>query len=141
MAEEYRIVYVADPEDAAITTIGLGIKSHNEQRAGATGYRRLCVFLYAPDGAVVGGLIGATYWEWLYVDLLWVKEDVRGRGHGRSLLTLAEAEARRRGAKHAYLDTFSFQAPDFYIKCGYEIFGELGDFPRGHQRYFLKKEL
>jgi hypothetical protein len=42
---------------------------------------------------------------------------------------------------HAYLDTFSFQAPDFYKKLGYEVFGELQDFPHGHQRYFMKKRL
>lgn len=54
---------------------------------------------------------------------------------------MAEDEARKRGAKHAYLDTFSFQALDFYRKYGYEIFGELQDFPVGHQRYYLVKQL
>ena len=56
-------------------------------------------------------------------------------------MEVAEAEARQRGAQNAYLDTFSFQAPDFYKKLGYQVFGELPDFPTGHQRYFLKKEL
>jgi hypothetical protein len=54
---------------------------------------------------------------------------------------MAEAEARQRGAQHAYLDTFSFQAPGFYKKHGYQVFGELQDFPPGHQRYFLTKQL
>ncbi len=53
----------------------------------------------------------------------------------------AELEARQRGARCAYLDTFSFQAPDFYKKQGYEVFGELRDFPEGHRRYFLRKQL
>jgi hypothetical protein len=39
------------------------------------------------------------------------------------------------------LDTFSFQAPDFYKQHGYQVFGELQDFPSGHQRYYLKKQL
>jgi hypothetical protein len=56
-------------------------------------------------------------------------------------LSAAEDEARRRGAKHAYLDTFSFQAPDFYEQHGYQVFGTLDDFPAGHQRYFMTKEL
>ena len=63
------------------------------------------------------------------------------RGYGYRLLTLAEDEARKRGAKSAYLDTFSFQAPDFYRQHGYQVFGELEDFPPGHQRYFFSKQL
>ncbi len=86
-------------------------------------------------------MIGATYWDWFYLDLLWVKEELRGQGYGHRLLMLAENRARERGAKNAYLDTFSFQAPDFYSQHGYQVFGELADFPRGHQRYFLRKQL
>jgi len=56
-------------------------------------------------------------------------------------LAQAEDEARKRGAKKAYLDTFSFQAPEFYKKYGYKVFGELKEFPPGHQRYYLTKEL
>ena len=70
-----------------------------------------------------------------------IKEELRGQGFGHRLLTLAEDEARHRGAKKAHLDTFSFQAPDFYKQHGYEVFGELQDFPPGHQRYFLSKQL
>jgi GNAT superfamily N-acetyltransferase len=72
---------------------------------------------------------------------MWIKEEVRGRGYGRRLLAMAEDEARQRGAKNAFLDTFSFQAPGFYEHFGYEVFGELGEFPAGHTRYFLRKQL
>ncbi|WP_419727432.1 hypothetical protein [Terrisporobacter petrolearius] len=40
-----------------------------------------------------------------------------------------------------HLDTFDFQAKDFYIKNGYEIFGVLDECPKNHKRYFLKKSL
>jgi GNAT superfamily N-acetyltransferase len=86
-------------------------------------------------------VIGEIYWGWFYLDLLWVKDELRGRGYGHRLLTLAEQEARQRGAKNVYLDTFSFQAPNFYKQHGYQVFGELEDFPPGHQRYFLTKQL
>lgn len=95
----------------------------------------------APDGEVLGGVISETYWDWLYVNLMWLREDVRGQGYGQRLLALAEAEARQRGAEYAYLDTFSFQAPEFYKKQGYEVFGTLENFPPGHQRYFMRKAL
>ena len=141
MDEEYTITYVEKPEDSATTIIGQSFRRFHEQQAGNNDYKSLCLFLFAPEGKVVGGLIGATYWDWFHIDLLWVREDLRGRGYGHRLLTLAEDEARQRGGNNAYLDTFSFQAPSFYRRHGYEVFGELGEFPRGHQRYFLTKEL
>lgn len=141
MAEGYRVACVDDPDDAALTVVGFGLRDYNEQQGGADGHRRLCVLLYAPDQEVVGGLVGATYWGWFGIDWLWVKDELRGRGYGSRVLALAEEEARRRDAQNAYLDTFSFQAPDFYKQHGYEVFGELNDFPKGHRRYFLRKQL
>jgi len=141
MDEEYQIVYDDKPEESAWGIIGRGVGSYNEQQAGDNKFQRLCFVLHAPDQEVVGGVLGETYWDWLYIDLLWVKDELRGRGYGRRLLTLAENEARQRGAKNAYLDTFSFQAPEFYEQLGYEVFGELQDYPAGHQRYFCTKKL
>ncbi len=138
MDEEYQIMYVDQP---AWEIIGGGISEFNTQQAGDDNGKNLCFVLRAPDQQIVGGVIGATYWNWFYVNLMWIKEELRGRGYGQRLLELAEQEARQRGAKHAYLDTFSFQAPDFYKKSGYQVFGELHDFPAGHLRYFLVKDL
>jgi ribosomal protein S18 acetylase RimI-like enzyme len=141
MDGEYHIEYVENPEQTAWSIIGHGLQDYNTRHAGDTNFKRLCFALYSPDGTIEGGLFGSTYWDWLYIDLLWVKDELRGSGHGQSLLELAEEEARRRGVKHAYLDTFSFQAPGFYKKYGYRVFGELQDFPPGHTRYFLTKDL
>ena len=141
MDEEYNIVYVDKPEESAWGIIGRGISNYNEQQTGDQNFQRLCFVLHAPDQEIVGGVIGATYWDWFYLDLMWIKDELRGRGYGHRLLTRAEEEARQRGAKNVYLDTFSFQAPEFYRQHGYQIFGELDDFPPGHQRYFLTKQL
>jgi ribosomal protein S18 acetylase RimI-like enzyme len=65
----------------------------------------------------------------------------RGGGWGRALLERAEEEAIARGLQGVWLDTFSFQAPGFYQKLGYEVFGTLADYPPGHTRYFLRKTL
>lgn len=140
MDEEYNIVYVEKPEESAWGIIGRGVSRYNVQQAGDNDFQRLCFVLNTPDQEVVGGVLGEVYWGWFYLDLLWVKEELRGRGYGHRLLTIAEDEARQRGAKHVYLDTFSFQAPDFYKRHGYQVFGELQNFPSGHQRYFLKKD-
>ncbi len=135
---EYQIIYVEKPEWGII---GGGVSNYNTQQAGDDDAQTLCFVLQSPDQEVVGGVIGATYWDWFYLDLMWIKEELRGCGYGHRLMTLAEDEARQRGAKNAYLDTFSFQAPDFYKQHGYQVFGELQDFPPGHQRYFLRKQL
>lgn len=141
MNEPYQIVYEDKPEEAAWGIIGRGVGQYNRQQAGEQSFQRLCFVLRGPDEEVVGGVLGEVYWDWFYVDLLWVKEELRGRGYGNRLMARAEDEARQRGAKQAYLDTFSFQAPDFYKQLGYEVFGELPDFPTGYQRFFMKKQL
>jgi ribosomal protein S18 acetylase RimI-like enzyme len=138
MDEDAQIEYVEQPE---WQVIGGGIRDYNIQQAGPDHHQNLCFVVRAADQEIVAGVIGATHWEWLHLDLLWVKEELRQRGYGRRLVELAEEEARKRGAKNAYLDTFSFQALAFYQQCGYHVFGELPDFPPGHQRYYMTKRL
>lgn len=141
MEGKYQIKFVEKPDNPVWEVIGGGIQNFNIQQAGDGRDKMLCYVLFSPNNEVVGGLVGETHWDWFYINLMFINEDLRGRGYGHQLLTLAEGEARRRGAKHAYLDTFSFQAPGFYQKHGYEVFGELGEFPPSHTRYYLRKEL
>ncbi|MCP4422058.1 MAG: GNAT family N-acetyltransferase [Chloroflexi bacterium] len=141
MNEEYQIVYEDKPEQSAWGIIGRGLSQYNEQQTGDQKFQRLCFVLRTPDQEIVGGVLGEIYWDWCYIDLMWIKEELRGRGYGHRLLTHIENEAQQRGAKSVYLDTFSFQSPDFYKQYGYKVFGELPNFPSGHQRYFLTKQL
>ena len=138
MSEDYQIVYKDEP---AWSIIGGGISAFNKEKAGEDNARNFCFVLEGTNEEVLGGVIGATYWEWGYINLMWIQDDYRGQGYGARLLAKAEDLARERGAQYVYLDTFSFQAPDFYKKYGYEVFGELDNFPAGHQRYFLWKTL
>jgi GNAT superfamily N-acetyltransferase len=75
----------------------------------------------------------------LDLSLLWVAEPLRGQGYRRRILQAAEEEARAQGCRGVFLSTFSFQARPFYEKFGYEVFGEIPDYPIGHAFYFLKK--
>jgi GNAT superfamily N-acetyltransferase len=94
-------------------------------------------------GFVVGGLIGRTNEipEWLEVSVIWVAEDKRGQGTGHHLMGLAEEEAKRRGCRYARLATGDYQAPDFYRRVGYRLYGKLGNCPRGDTVYYFYKEL
>ena len=141
MPKDYTIVYEEKPEDSAWGIIAHGVSRYNTDQAGDNKFKRLCYVLKDAHGEVVGGVIAEVYWEWLYIDLLWVKEDLRNQGFGRTLMSRTEEEARQMGAKNAYLDTFSFQAPGFYENLGYSSFGELLEFPPGQKRFFMKKEL
>ena len=101
--------------------------------------QRFAILLRDAKGALSGGLDGVIGWEWLFVDNLWVHDELRGQGYGRDLLARAERRALEQGCHSAWLDTF--QAPGFYQKCGYSVFGSLEDYPPGQTRYFLRKRL
>ncbi|MDE1900435.1 MAG: GNAT family N-acetyltransferase [Alphaproteobacteria bacterium] len=103
--------------------------------------RPLAIMRRDGGGAVVAGLTGKTFWDWLYIDILWVAPALRGQGMGRGLVLAAEAEAVERGCHSSYLWTESFEGPDFYPKLGYQSFVVKPDFPRGHQRIGLMKKL
>src|SRR5439155_19159828 len=91
-------------------------------------------------GLIRAGLIGHVYAGWLFVNLLWVHRELRRRGIGQGLLAEAERRALALGCHSAWLDTFSFQGPDFYPKFGYTEFARL-DYPPEHQRKFPKTHL
>jgi GNAT superfamily N-acetyltransferase len=127
------------PQDVSIVEAGL--RAYNLLHAPDDDHQLLHIFLRAPDGSIRGGLLGDTYWGWLYIRILWLHESVRQQGYGGRMLALAEAEAVRRGCHAAHLDTMSFQAQPFYERHGYTVFGVLDDLPVGHRRIFLQKTL
>ena len=100
---------------------------------------RFAPFLRDSAGLLVGGLDGVIGWAWLFVESLWVHDDLRGRGLGRELLARAERLAVERGCHSAWLDTF--QARGFYERLGYAVFATLEHYPPGQTRYFLRKRL
>jgi GNAT superfamily N-acetyltransferase len=130
-----------NPAEADVEFVREGLHAFNRRQTGEDDYRPLTIFLRRPGGGLVGGLLGETYWGWLHVGILWLEESDRRQGYGSRLLAAAEEESLRRGCRHAYLDTTSFQALPFYEKHGYRIWGILEDMPEGHRRIFLSKEL
>ena len=90
---------------------------------------------------MLGGLVGQLYWNVLYVELLWIAEGERQAGIGRRLMRAAEREARRERKDLIYLNTYSFQAPAFYVALGFRRFGRIPGYPRGQSRVFFVKRL
>ncbi len=75
----------------------------------------------------LGGVVGSIWGRVLEIDFLRVGDELRGGGYGSQLL--------------AVLDTYSFQAPEFYRKHGYEVYGALEGYPDQQCKYFMKKRL
>jgi GNAT superfamily N-acetyltransferase len=90
---------------------------------------------------LAGSLIGAMFWNWLYVDLLWIDAERRKSGLGTELMKLAEQKAHGMQLTGIYCWTQSWEAPDFYRKLGYEQFAAFDDFPPGHKRFGFRKYL
>ncbi|MDW9404888.1 GNAT family N-acetyltransferase [Pseudomonas soli] len=118
------------------------LREFNDGVIGSPGAATVAWTLRDPNlDEIVGGLYARLGGGWMFVELLVVPERMRGQGCGRELMARAEALARKKGCGGIWLDTFSFQAPDFYRQLGFEFFGEIADFPPGHTRYFLQKRL
>jgi ribosomal protein S18 acetylase RimI-like enzyme len=117
------------------------LRAFNEIAAGPLRRTPIALTVREDGGDLIGGLIGEMFWNALYIVSLWVEESYRRSGYGSGLLREAEEAARANGCQVAYLSTFDFQAPSFYVKHGYELFGELTSVPPGSNRKWMRKNL
>ncbi|MGW2746142.1 GNAT family N-acetyltransferase [Streptomyces sp. NPDC001450] len=111
---------------------------------GTPGEREVPLHVWAldPAGDLAGGLVGHTWTTWMHVTYLWVDSVHRGTGLGSRLLAEAERVARTdRGCTSARLETWDFQAPEFYKKQGYDVVGVIPDYPPGITEFTLTKRL
>lgn len=127
------------PSEDVRRLIDEGLDVFNAQKAGPDNAEDLWVIARDSSRNVQGGLKGRTFYSWLFIDWLWLTPAARGQGVGLQLLNRAEAAAQDRGCIGAYVDTFSFQAPDFYRNNGYKEFGRIEGLPPGHACIWLKK--
>jgi len=136
---------VEDEEEraaAVVRAVGEGLDAFNLAAADLASSRPLvCAAWQQPSGELVGGAVGRTWGACGELRMLWVDAAHRGRGIGRGLVELVEAQARRRGCALLVLDTFSFQAPGFYDRLGYEVAWTVTGFPGGVSRFYLRKAL
>jgi GNAT superfamily N-acetyltransferase len=132
-----------EEQDAASVAHDLAsrLRTFNEERAGPLDSKPLVLSIRNENGDVVAGLSGWFFWNTLFVDILWVDEVHRGRACGSALLEHAEREASEHGYDFVYLSSFGFQAPQFYLKLGYTLIGELDGTPRGSRRQWLAKHV
>jgi ribosomal protein S18 acetylase RimI-like enzyme len=93
------------------------------------------------QGKVAAGVAGWTWAGVCEITQLWVSTDAQNRGVGTLLLRAAEEHAQTQGCSAILVKTYSFQAPGFYQKHGYQTESVIEGFPEGHQYYLLRKTL
>ncbi len=136
--QNWKVTLETAPKSAMHAKILAPLVAHNESAAGPGDWSLVVVTVRDPDGEVVGGLWGRAGYGFLLVEML-ALGPAKGVGIGREVMRLAEAEARRRGLQGIWLDTWTFQAPDFYPKLGFVECGRITDYPPGHDRIFFVK--
>ena len=138
---ELTITFEPDASSQDLDVVNAGLSAFNDRILGSQQYEPMRLLVRDANGQVVGGLLGELYYNWLYIAILWLHEDIRGQGIGSRLMATAEEYAASRGRTHVHVDTLDFQAPLFYQRLGYTVWGELGPYGDGHTRYYLKKTL
>ena len=121
--------------------IGGLIRSYNRSKREAAESEPLNLYVEDDSGEVLAGLVAETFGNWLEIEYLFVKEELRGQGIGSQLLQQAESEAKKRNCRFAFVNTYQFQAPAFYQKHGYQEVFTLKDYPCTGQRHYYQKDL
>ena len=137
----YVIAEAADA-DAAYMPIWRPLLAFNQAAVGDAAGEPFALTLKAPGSeAVAGGVWGLAQWGSFYIALMFVPEQARGQGLGSALMARAEAHARARGCRQAWLDTYAFQARPFYERLGFTVFGQIDGPAPIFPRYFMQKPL
>ena len=134
-------VRLENTESQKSQIIGDLIRSYNRSKREVAESEPLNLYVEDEHGEIMAGLVAETFGNWLEIEYLFVKEDIRGQGIGSQLLHQAESEAKKRNCRFAFVNTYQFQAPAFYQKHGYKEVFTLKDYPYTGQRHYYQKDL
>jgi GNAT superfamily N-acetyltransferase len=137
----YEIIVDHSPSQADNDAVLEGLVVDYERLMGQPRDKEFSVFLKNDSGDILGGIQAQFDTESVYMETLWVEEKLRNKGYGSKLLNAAELEAIKNGCVFSTLDTWDFQAEDFYLKNGYKPMGKIKKYWREHSRIFLRKVL
>ena len=121
--------------------LGNLIRVYNQSKREPSKSEPLNIYVEDAQGNLIAGMVAETFGSWLEIEYLYVQENLRGQGLGSNILNRAEKEARERKCKYSFVNTYQFQAPDFYKKHGYEEVFALKEYPYTGERYYYTKAL
>ena len=134
-------VILENTESQKSQEIGDLIRSYNRSKREKAESEPLNLYVEDDKGELMAGLVAETFGNWLEIEYLFVKEEFRGQGIGSQLLQQAESEAKKRNCRYVFVNTYQFQAPNFYQKQGYKEVFTLKDYPYIGQRHYYQKDL
>ena len=134
-------IRLENTESQKAQKIGELVRSYNRSKREAAESEPLNLYIEDEHGRLLAGLVAETFGNWLEIEYLFVKEDLRGQGIGSQLLQEAEIEAKKRNCRYVFVNTYQFQAPAFYQKYGYKEVFALKDYPYSGQRHYYQKDL
>lgn len=117
------------------------IRAYNRSQREEAESEPLNLYVEDKKGNLMAGLVAETFGNWLEIEYLFVKEELRGQGIGSKLLQQAESEAKNRNCRFAFVNTYQFQAPDFYKSHGYKAVFTLQNYPYTGKRLYYQKDL
>lgn len=136
-----KIEFEINPDKKDSGIIYKGLVAYNKPYFGHKKLIEFACFLRDDENNVCGGVTGEIADDLAFIWLFWVDGKHRG-GVGKQIMEVVEREAKIRGATEIHLDTYSFQAPEFYPKIGFkEVSRMMVSKSRNIEKIFFIKEL
>lgn len=130
-----------DFDENARKLLHTGLDEHALRSIGERGIEDMMCCLALPADVYAGGVAFQVFWGALNIKLLHVDPGFRRRGLGKALMERAFEYGKKRGCEYAFVETFNFQAPEFYIALGFEHEFSRRGYSRELQFHYLKKKL
>lgn len=139
MAKKYTISITDNPDPLDLQFIRQDNDGHHAAHTPPVDWLPLGVFMRDMQGNLIAGAAGGSYWGWLYVATVWVKDPLRSKSYGLRLLKEAEKEGLRRECGHAFIETVDYDSMLFYESLDYFVVKKTEE--SGTTRYAMQKEL
>lgn len=133
------INYEQNPSHDDTKILWEGISKHASHVRGLNPGKSFAFFLRDESRQIKGGCSGYIFYGCLYIDLLWVEEDLRGQRYGTKLVQEAEDLAKQHNCRFVTVNTMDFEALDFYKELGFYVEFERHGYEKDSIFYFLRK--
>lgn len=137
----YIINFTNQPSRQEIDVLCKGLEQHSKQTIGKSSFEPFGFLVHDDNKTLIAGCTGVFMYGVLNIKLLWVDEIARNKGLGKKLIEKAETLAKEYNCRYITLETFNWQAKEFYEKMGYIIEFQYDGYDNDSKFYFFRKKL